>query len=58
MNRAPACEQKAVKGCCPGACLQAYRKALNRGASEAAAYRDIFIPDATCAAPPKSDDDD
>lgn len=58
VGRAPACEQKAVKGCCPGACLEAFRKSLNNGASEAAAYRSIFTPNASCAAPPKSDDDD
>jgi len=57
VGKTPACEQKAVKGCCPGECLQAYRKALNSGASEAEAYRDIFIPEASCAAPPKPDDD-
>ena len=56
--KAPACEQKQVKGCCPAACLEAYRKALNHGASEAAAYRDIFVPDSSCNAAPKSDDDD
>jgi tetratricopeptide (TPR) repeat protein len=56
--KAPACEKKAVKGCCPAACLESYRKALNRGSSEAAAYRDIFTPDSSCAVPPKSDDDD
>ncbi len=58
VGKSPACEQKAVRGCCPGACLQAYRKALNRGVSEAAAYRDIFIPEASCAAPAKPDDDE
>ncbi len=57
-GRAPACEQKAVKGCCPGACLEDYRKSVNNGASEAAAYREIFSPDASCAAPPKSGDDE
>jgi tetratricopeptide (TPR) repeat protein len=58
VGKSPACEQKSVRGCCPGACLEAYRKELNRGVSEAAAFRDIFIPEASCAAPPKSDDDD
>ena len=58
VGKAPACEQKAVKGCCPGACLEAFRKSLNNGTSEAAAYRDIFSNDASCAAPPKSDDDE
>ena len=57
VGQSPACEQKSVKGCCPGACLQAYRKSLNRGVSEAEAYREIFIPEASCAAPSKSDDD-
>ena len=54
--RAPACARKAVKGCCPGACLDSYRRALNRGSSEAAAYRDIFTPKASCSKPPKSND--
>ena len=57
VEKAPACEQRAVKGCCPGVCLQDYRKALNGGTSEAEAYREIFIPESSCAAPPKSDDD-
>jgi tetratricopeptide (TPR) repeat protein len=57
VGQSPACEQNSVKGCCPGSCLQAYRKSLNTGASEAEAYREIFIPEATCAAPAKSDDD-
>ena len=47
--RAPACERKSVKGCCPVACLESYRRALNRGESEAAAYRDIFVPKASCS---------
>ena len=53
--RAPACEKEAVAGCCPDACLKAYRGALNRGASEAAAYRDIFVPKAPCVASPLID---
>ncbi|MDE2510383.1 MAG: hypothetical protein KGL74_04615, partial [Elusimicrobia bacterium] len=57
VGRSPACEQKSVKGCCPGACLEIYHKALNDGESEAEAYRNIFNPEATCAAPPKSDDE-
>lgn len=57
VGKSPACEQKSVMGCCPGECLQGYRKALNRGMSEAEAFREIFIPEATCAAPPKTDDD-
>jgi tetratricopeptide (TPR) repeat protein len=57
VGKAPPCEQNAVKGCCPGACLQDYRKALNRGVSEAEAFRDIFSPEANCAAPPKPDED-
>ena len=55
--RAPACSRNAVKGCCPASCLDSYRRALNRGTSEAAAYRDIFTPKASCAKPRKSDDD-
>lgn len=58
VDKTPACEQKAVRGCCPAACLQSYKKALNRGLSEAEAYREIFIPEATCAAPPKTEDEE
>ena len=49
VDRAPVCERKAVKGCCPGACRKAFRKALDGGASEAEAYRDIFNPKSSCA---------
>ncbi len=58
VGKAPACGEKPVRGCCPDACLRAYRKTLNRGASEAAAYREIFIPEAKCAVPPKPVDED
>jgi tetratricopeptide (TPR) repeat protein len=58
VGRAPACEKKTVKGCCPRACLEDYRKSVNHGASEASAYRDVFAPDAACAAPPKIGGDD
>jgi hypothetical protein len=56
--KAPACERKSVKGCCPAACLEAYRKSLNDGTSEAAAFRAIFVPGSSCSAPPKTGDDD
>lgn len=49
VDRATACERKKVDRCCPDACLRSYRRALDRGASEAAAYRDIFVPVASCA---------
>lgn len=58
VERAPACEKKAVRGCCPETCLQAYRKDLNRGMSEGAAARDVFVPESTCAVPAKTDDDE
>lgn len=58
VEAAPACEKKAVKDCCPQACLSQYRKEVNRGLSEAEAYREIFTAGANCATPPKSEDDE
>ena len=51
IGAAPTCEEKAIKGCCPAACLRLYEKSLNRGSSEASAYREAFSPGAHCAAP-------
>lgn len=53
VRRAPNCEQRPVKGCCPASCLKAYQKALNRDRSEAQAYREHFSPDSACGIPPK-----
>lgn len=53
----PDCDEKAVKGCCPSACLNAYRKALNSDRSEAAAYREHFTPGAACGTPPKVEEE-
>lgn len=50
IGAAPACEEDAIKGCCPAACLRLYEKSLNRGSSEASAYREAFSPEAPCAA--------
>lgn len=58
VRAAPSCDAKAVKGCCPAACLKAYQKALNLERSEAAAYREHFAPDAACGLPPKEDEED
>jgi tetratricopeptide (TPR) repeat protein len=58
VRRAPNCDARAVKGCCPAACLKAYQKSLNRERSEAEAYREHFIPDAACGAPPKEAEQD
>ncbi|HAZ09103.1 MAG TPA: hypothetical protein DCZ01_11430 [Elusimicrobia bacterium] len=49
ISAAPTCEEKAIKGCCPAACLRLYEKSLNRGSSEASAYREAFSPGAHCA---------
>ncbi len=57
VRRAPDCDAKAVKGCCPGACLKAYQKSLNRDRSEAQAYREHFVPGAACGAPPKEEEE-
>lgn len=57
VRRAPDCDKKSVKGCCPAACLKAYQKSLNRDRSEAQAYREHFSPDAACGAPPKEEED-
>lgn len=58
VRRAPSCDAKPVKGCCPAACLKAYQKSLNKERSEAEAYRENFTADAACAAPVKEDDGD
>lgn len=58
VRRAPSCDARAVKGCCPAACLKAYQKSLNRDRSEAEAYREHFIPDSACGAPPKEEEED
>ena len=58
VRRAPSCDARAVKGCCPAACLKAYQKSLNRDRSEAEAYREHFIPDSACGAPPKEAEED
>lgn len=57
VRAAPNCDTKAVKGCCPAACLKAYQKSLNGERSEAEAYRENFTPAAACGAPLKEDDD-
>lgn len=57
VRRAPDCDAKAVAGCCPGACLKAYQKSLNRDRSEAQAYREHFVPGAACGAPPKVEEE-
>lgn len=58
VHRAPDCSAKAVKGCCPAACLKAYQKSINREKSEAEAFREHFNADAACGVPPKEDDGD
>jgi hypothetical protein len=57
VRRAPNCDARPVKGCFPAACLKAFQKALNRDRSEAQAYREHFVPDAACGAPPKEEED-
>jgi tetratricopeptide (TPR) repeat protein len=58
VHKAPDCDSKAVKGCCPSACLKAYQKSINRDRSEAQAFREHFTPEAACGVPPKETDDD
>ncbi len=58
VRRAPSCDAKVVKGCCPAACLKAYQKSINGERSEAQAFREHFNADAACGVPPKTDEDD
>lgn len=58
VRAAPNCGVKAVKGCCPAACLKAYQKSINRERSEAQAFREHFSPEAACGVPPKEVEDD
>ena len=57
VRRAPNCDAKPIKGCCPESCLKAFQKSMNKDRSEAQAYREHFVLDATCGAPPKVEDD-
>ncbi len=52
VNKAPNCDVKAVKGCCPAACHKAYQRA-SRDRSEAQAFRENFSPTSACGKPPK-----
>ena len=58
VRRAPNCDARPVNGCCPASCLKAYQKSINKDRSEAEAYREHFVVDAACGAPPKVEDDD
>lgn len=58
VSDAPNCDARSVKGCCPVACLKAYQKSINRGTSEAQAYREHFAAESACGIPPKDDQDD
>ena len=58
VSEAPNCDAKAVKGCCPASCLKAYQKSINRGSSEAQAFRENFAAESACGIPPKEDQDD
>lgn len=49
VDKAPVCGRKAAPSCCPRACVKTFRKTVDNGASEAAAFRSIFTPDAPCA---------
>lgn len=55
---APNCDAKSMKGCCPAACLKVYQKSINRGSSEAQAFRDHFSAESACGIPPKETEDD
>lgn len=58
VRAAPDCDAKAVRGCCPAACLKAYQKSINRGSSEAQAFREHFSAESACGVPPKEAEDD
>ena len=55
VKKRPSCDAKPVKGCCPEACLKAYRKAANSDRSEAQAFRENFSDGAACGVPPKEE---
>ncbi|MDO8756617.1 MAG: hypothetical protein Q7J64_01280 [Elusimicrobiota bacterium] len=55
---APNCDAKAVKGCCPAACLKAYQKSINGERSEAQAFREHFSAESACGIAPKETEDD
>ncbi len=58
VRAAPDCDAKVVKGCCPASCLKAYQKSINRGSSEAQAFREHFSAESACGIPPKAEEDD
>lgn len=55
---APDCSVKAVKGCCPAACLKAYEKSISLERSEAQAFRENFSAESACGIPPKEEEAD
>lgn len=57
VKQRPDCDVKAVKGCCPAACLKAYQK-TSQISSEAQAYREHFSADSKCGIPPKAAPED
>lgn len=48
VSRARICGDDPETGCCPAACAPAYRKLVNDGKSEAAAFRETFDPERPC----------
>lgn len=57
VRKAPDCDKKADKGCCPAACFKAYQKLLNHDRSEAQAFREVFTAGAACGKPPKTEEE-
>lgn len=43
------CDEKMKAPCCPTSCVEQYKKKLNAGDSEAAAYRAVFTAKSGCA---------
>lgn len=55
VGRAETCGDDARSGCCPAACALSYKKLVDGGKSEAAAFRETFNLEAPCGGPPRAD---
>ncbi len=51
VGRAEVCGDDAKAGCCPAECSLSYKKQVNGGKSEAAAFRETFNLEAPCGGP-------
>jgi tetratricopeptide (TPR) repeat protein len=56
VDKAPICERKPGPGCCPQACVNAFRLSAGAGGhSEMDAFRSVFAPGSRCVAPTPGD---